>query len=72
MTNIDQGEGPGIVIAPNGCKNIGEYHLDKCHGCLKDEYANCDKYWGEYKDNKREGYGTYEWVNGGRYIGQWL
>jgi hypothetical protein len=33
------------------------------------ECANGDKYWGELKDYKAEGYGTKEWADGSRYIG---
>ena len=63
-------EGPGILIKPNGQKDIGEWHLNKLHACGKVEFASSGTYWGEYKDNKREGYGTDEWGSGSRYIGQ--
>ena len=33
---------------------------------------NKDQYEGEYKNEKREGYGKYIWENGEYYIGQWL
>jgi hypothetical protein len=62
-------EGVGIKIFTDGQKNIAEYHLDKLHGCVKVEYASGDTYWGEFKDHKKEGYGTYEWAIGDRYIG---
>ena len=28
------------------------------------EDANGDKYWGEFKDGNKEGYGTFEWASG--------
>ncbi len=28
-------------------------------------------YWGEWKDDKRNGFGTYVWPNGQKYIGHW-
>ena len=47
-----QKEGVGIMIyRPKGFKFIGEYHLDKSHGCMKFENADRGTYWGEYKDN---------------------
>jgi hypothetical protein len=36
-----------------------------------DDYTY-DTYFGEYKDGKREGYGTYQWANGDRYTGQFM
>ena len=33
------------------------------------EWANGESWWGEYKDGKLEGYGTFEGANGDRYIG---
>jgi hypothetical protein len=59
----------GISITPSGQKNIAEYHLNKCNGCAKVEYADGHSYWGEYKDGKQEGNGNEEWGNGDRYIG---
>ena len=54
----------------DGVKSHGENDLNKLHGCAKVEWADGDSYWGELKDGKKEGYGT--WVEGGngdRYIG---
>jgi hypothetical protein len=62
-------EGAGILTLTSGQKDIAEYHLDKLHGCGKEEYADGGKYWGEFKDGKEEGYGTNEWASGNRYIG---
>jgi hypothetical protein len=41
-------------------KIIGEWHLNNLQGCGKVEGANGDTLWGEYKDNKMEGYSTCE------------
>jgi hypothetical protein len=62
-------EGVGITTTPSGLKDIAEYHLNNTHGCVKLEWASGDSYWGEYKDDKIEGYGTREGANGDRYIG---
>jgi hypothetical protein len=62
-------EGVGITTTPSGQKDIGEYHLNKLHGCAKVEFEDGNSYWGEFKDGKKEGYGTKEWATGSRYIG---
>jgi hypothetical protein len=61
-------EGVGMRIRSDGYKDYGEWHLNNIHGCGKvdDIYGS---YWGEFKDNNNEGYGTYEGANGDRYIG---
>jgi hypothetical protein len=51
-------EGVGITTLTSGHRDIAEYHLNKLHGCGKVEGADGDRYWGEFKDGKREGYGT--------------
>ena len=33
-------------------------------------YANGNKYVGKYKDNKRNGQGTYTYANGDKYVGE--
>ena len=65
-------EGVGIEIKTDGKKYIGEWHLNKRHGCIKVENPGGGTYLGEYKDDKREGYGSYENANGGRYIGKYM
>ncbi len=63
-------EGVGIRIRTDGYKDYGEWHLNNQHGCVKVEFADGDSWWGEYKDNKMEGYGTLqEAANGDRFIG---
>jgi hypothetical protein len=62
-------EGVGIKTWKDGQKDIGEYHLNKLHGCAKVEYANGNSYWGEFKDGNYEGYGTGEGANRDRCIG---
>jgi hypothetical protein len=69
---VDKGgqrEGVGIRIWSNGDKDYGEWHLNNRHGCYKAELSNGNSYWGEYKDGKKEGYGTWEGADGDRYIG---
>ena len=34
-------------------------------------FANGNKYEGEYKDNKKNGKGTYIYANGDKYKGEW-
>jgi hypothetical protein len=65
----EKAEGVGIRIWSDGDKDYAEYHLNNIHGCGKVEYVGVGSYWGEYKDGKREGYGTYEWASGSRYFG---
>jgi MORN repeat len=62
-------EGVGMRIWSDGYKEYAEWHLNKPQGCIKMELANGNSYWGEFKDGKCEGYGTWEVPNGNRYIG---
>jgi hypothetical protein len=62
-------EGVGTLIKTSGVKEYGEWHLGRINGCGKVERTG-DTHWGEYKDDKREGYGIYEKADGIRYIGQ--
>ena len=62
-------EGVGIRVKTDGYKDYGEWHLNNLHGCGKVESASGNSWWGEFKDGKREGYGTVEGGNGDRYIG---
>ena len=41
---------------------------DSCYGIYS--WPNGDKYFGEYKDNSRNGHGTYIWKNGEKYVGE--
>ena len=34
-------------------------------------YENGDKYFGEVKDEKKNGHGIYTWPNGSKYVGDW-
>ena len=54
----DDREGVGIRIWDDYSKEIGYWLNDKLHGCEKIEYPDGSRYWGEYKDGKKEGYGT--------------
>lgn len=36
------------------------------------KYTNGDVFKGEFKNNKREGYGEYKWNNGDMYKGEWV
>jgi hypothetical protein len=42
------------------------------HGCSKIELKDGESYWGEFKDHKREGYGTELFAYGEKYIGQFM
>jgi hypothetical protein len=64
-----QREGVGIRIWVDGTKDYSEWHLNNINGCMKMEFADGGSYWGECKDGKWEGYGTFEGANGERYIG---
>ncbi len=69
INNDDQYEGVGIEYNKDGTKIFSsEFHLNNLHGVVKveDEFGI---YWGEFKDNKMDGYGTFEGANGYRYIG---
>lgn len=52
-------EGVGMYIWP--CKVNG----------LQGQNKHVNKYCGEWKDNFREGFGTYYWCNGSLYAGEW-
>ena len=76
VNNESQREGVGIRIFASGKKEIGEYHLDLLNGCGKGEYENANSYWGQFKEDEREGYGTDEWYEQAAdrrdfYIGQY-
>jgi hypothetical protein len=45
-------------------KAIGEYHLNKLHGKAKCSWPDGYSYWGEWKDHKHEGYGTFKYASG--------
>ncbi len=64
-----QREGVGIRIFTDGFKDYAEWHLNNIHGVVKVELPDGSSWWGEYKDDNAEGYGTVEDANGGRYIG---
>ncbi len=57
--NKDGAEGVGIGTYNDGNKYSGEHKRGKRNGVVKAEYANGDIYWGQFKDNLREGFGTY-------------
>ena len=65
-------EGVGIMTFNHGEKHSGEYKRGELNGVVKAEYANGDIYWGQYKDNLKEGYGTFHWKSdGSKFTGQW-
>ena len=58
-------------------ENYGNFIFPIIESLKKDlkydkKYYNKDLYEGEYKDEKREGYGKYIYENGEYYIGEWL
>ncbi len=61
----------GIRTSNSGKKYSGEFKRGKRNGVGKGEYADGNIYWGQYKDNLKEGYGTYQWKSDGmKYTGQ--
>ena len=56
-------------IFTDGYKDYGEWHLNKRHGCGKVEWADGKSYWGDFKDDKKEGYASWEGANGYIYNG---
>lgn len=39
------------------------------HGCGKVEHEDGGNYWGDFKEHKNDGYGTFLYPDGDRYIG---
>ena len=64
-------EGVGITtFNEDGEKHSGEYKRGKLNGVLKAEFAEGDIYWGQWKDDLREGYATYQFkLSGQKYTG---
>jgi hypothetical protein len=44
--------------------------ISKWSNCIGSEKLNGNEYAGEYKDGKRNGFGTYTYANGGKYVGE--
>ena len=64
-------EGAGVLTHDDEEKSSGEYRSGNLNGIGKYEFPNGPTYWGEWKDNEREGYGTeYYPDNGQTYTGQ--
>ena len=42
----------------DGEKHSGEYKRGELNGVVKAEYASGNIYWGQWKDDLKEGYGT--------------
>ena len=63
-------EGVGIMTFNDGTKFSGEYKRSKRNGVVKAEFADGNIYWGQWKDDNKEGYGTYQRKsNGHKYTG---
>jgi hypothetical protein len=56
----DQWEGPGIFTKSDGTREIGEWQNGLLHGCGKEDCSSKYDviYWGEFRQNKKEGFGT--------------
>jgi hypothetical protein len=65
-------DGVGISIHGSGHKQRGEWHALKLHGAVKVTNIDGNTYWGEYKNDKKEGFGTFEFDDGERYNGQFM
>ena len=58
---------------PNCAKYVGGFVNDQMTGSSSSlEYGDGSVYSGEFKDNKRHGYGTFTFKDGGRYEGPWI
>ncbi|MEO8386425.1 MAG: caspase family protein, partial [Betaproteobacteria bacterium] len=66
----------GVIPFPHGASYNGEYRETKdrlqiLHG--QGEFTSPDfRYKGEFRDNKKQGKGTYIWANGNRYEGDFV
>jgi hypothetical protein len=53
-------------------EHVGQWKDDQKNGFANVKFSNGDIYDGDYKNNKRQGQGTYFfWVDGSKYIGAW-
>ena len=59
-------KGVGIMTFNDGTKCSGEYKRGKRNGVVKAEYADGNIYWGQWKDDLIEGYGTFQWKSDGQ------
>ncbi|CAI2358328.1 Hypothetical protein MVR_LOCUS33 [uncultured virus] len=78
----DKLQGQGTVIAI-GYSYVGEFISDRFNGLgtltykgiamigNSNEYKNGENYHGYFIDNRRSGFGTYNWNDGSYYTGQW-
>ena len=55
------------IIKPVPCENSSSY-WHECHGVRI--FENGDKYIGHFRDNKKDGWGTYSFNNGDQYYGK--
>ena len=70
-----------VIVALFGVVNVVfAYELPNCpskkgswwNNCIGSEtYANQSKYSGQFKDNKKDGQGTFIYPLGGKYVGEW-
>ena len=74
--------GLGFKINPNICRTdvkcCREFALPACpsngyfHNCFSTyDFANGDKYVGEWNGNKKNVQGTFIWPDGEKYVGEW-
>ena len=66
FTLLTLGATAGLSSDLPACPSSG--YLDNCFGTL---ILSGDKYTGEFRDNKRHGYGTYTFLSGESYTGYW-
>ena len=59
----------GLSFALPACPSDQNQYYDNCFGTY--DWADGNKYVGEYRNGKRNGQGTYTYASGDKYVGEW-